>query len=391
MIPAAVAALGLTAALVAACSASAEPVPPDTEGLDTELLEDRLADVAALTDGSVVVEVRGGNDTWTEAVGTRSLEEDAAEARPDDLVRIGSTTKSMVAAVVLQLDDEGEIDLDDPFGDYMPGLLPYEEDPTIRQLLQHTGGVPDFLPRLYPSLEEGDVSDVREGYRDHYEPEELIAIATQDPQMFEPGEGWSYSNTGYTALALLIEDLTGHSLQVELRERVFDPAGLDRTYLPEPDAPSIQDPYSVPYVTTGEPDDPYFDATEASSSQLGASGGVVSTVGEVNGFYRALTDGTLLTEEQLTEATDYVDTGGDFDYGLGLGSPMECPGAPDEVILGHNGDALGHQTQSFHSYDGGRQITLSWNLDDKHGYGDPEKFEESVAALLNAALCGADS
>lgn len=391
MVPAAALALGLVGALTATQIASADSARPHTGDLDTDALESRLDDLAALTDGSVLVEVRDGRDTWREAAGPRSLDEDARPARPGDRVRIGSVTKSMVAAIVLQLDAEGELDLDDPLADHLPGLLPYEQEPTIRQLLNHTAGVPEWVGIVYPGLPEGDLTEVRENYRTHYEPEELVAIATEEPLDFDPGDGWSYSNTGYVALGLLIEERTGHSLRRELQERIFEPADLDHTYFPRNDTSGIRGPHSTPYITTGDPGDPYFDATAVSNTQLGASGGVVSTVGDVNDFYDALTDGTLLTDEQLAEAVEFKDTGTDFQYGLGLGGvQIGCPSDPEEVFIGHVGDGMGHQTQSFHSLDGERQITLSWSIDDKHGYTDPDAFDEALFGLLAAGLCGTD-
>jgi D-alanyl-D-alanine carboxypeptidase len=249
---AAVLALGLVAA-----PAAAHADRPD-DGLDTDLLEARLADFADLADHSVVVQVRAGDDTWSEAVGDRSLDADARAARPGDRVRIGSVTKSMTAVIVVQLDGEGALDLDDPIGDHLPGLLPYDQDPTIRQILSHQSGLFDFLPYLYPSLPEGDISEIREGYQDHYEPEALIDIGTQGPLLFDPGEGWSYSNVGYMTLGLLIEEVTGDSYEEALEERIFEPAGLNRTYIPRGEANGIHGPHLVPYVTTGDGDDPYL-------------------------------------------------------------------------------------------------------------------------------------
>ncbi|MEU5871726.1 serine hydrolase domain-containing protein [Glycomyces sp. NPDC047369] len=388
MITAGVAAIGLVGALTAAQGASAATVPD----LDTAALEERLAAFAELTGGSALAEVRSGDESWSDAAGLRSLEEDARPARPGDRVRIGSVTKSMVAAIVLQLDGEGELDLDGPIGDYLPGLLPYEEDPTIRQLLQHTAGVPDWVAAKYPGLDEGDLTGLYEDYQTRYRPEELVAIGTGEPMPFDPGEGWSYSNTGYVVLGLLIEERTGHSLRHELRERVFEPAGLDDTYLPRPNSTGLRGPHSVPYITTGDPDEPYFDVTEVSNSQLGASGGVVSTVHDVNDFYAALTDGTLLTSGQLAEATRFIDTGTGFDYGLGLGAiRLDCPDAAGQLFVGHVGDGMGHQTQTFHSLDGERRITLSWNIDDKHGYTDPAAFGQALNGLLTAGLCGTNT
>jgi D-alanyl-D-alanine carboxypeptidase len=382
----AITAAALTLGLVTV-PAAAHAGAPDQDRLDTDLLEARLDDFAELADHAVVIEVRAGDDTWSEAAGPRSLDWHARDARPGDRVRIGSVTKSMTAAVVVQLAGEGAFDLDDPIGDHLPGLLPYEEDPTIRQVLTHQSGLFDFLPYLYPSLPAGDLSEVRAGYRNHYEPEELIGIGTQDPLLFAPGEGWSYSNVGYMTLGLLIEEVTGDSYGEALDERIFEPAGLDRTYFPDGETSGVRGPHLVPYVTTGERDEPYFDTSALSYTQLYSGGGVVSTMGDLNDFYAALTDGTLLTADQLAEATAYVDTGRSFGYGLGLqGRTLDCGGS-DEVVLGHDGDGLGHETWSFHSADGERRVSVAWNIGDKHAYTDPDEFDAALDALLAAALC----
>jgi D-alanyl-D-alanine carboxypeptidase len=143
-------------------------------------------------------------------------------------------------------------------------------------------------------------------------------------------------------------------------------------------------------VTTGEAADPYFDTTALSSTQLYSGGGVVSTMDDLNDFYDALTDGTLLSAEQLADATAYVETGRSYGYGIGLqGRTFDCAGDPEEVYLGHDGDGLGHETWSFHSADGERQISVAWNIGDKHGYTDPDEFEAALDALLEAGLCEA--
>jgi D-alanyl-D-alanine carboxypeptidase len=392
LIPAAVAALGLVGVLGSAQAVAANPGRSESGDIDTALLEARFADFAELAGGSVLAEVRDGDGTWTDAAGLRSLDEDADPARTGDRVRIGSTTKSMTATMVLQLAGEGALDLDDPIGDYLPGLLPYEEDPTIRQLLQHTSGVPDFLPALYPGLGQGDFTDLYAGYRTHYEPEELIAIGTQHELEFKPGKGWDYSNTGYMVLGLLIEERTGGSLKDAFEERIFEPAGLDDTYFPRDETSGIRGPHAVPYITTGDPDRPYFDATGLSNSQMWAGGGVMSTVGDLNEFYEALADGTLLSEDLLAEATRFTETGGSMDYGLGMFAYKPgCADDPDAVFFGHEGDGLGHQSQSFHSLDGERQISLAWSIDDKAGYGDDDAFDAALTDLMKTALCDGGS
>ncbi|SDE05453.1 serine hydrolase domain-containing protein [Glycomyces harbinensis] len=375
--------MALTTALVLAAAPAAAAHCPDP-ALDADLLDARLEAFADVGEYSVVAEVRDGDETWAEAVGTRAFD-DPRLAEPGDRVGIASVTKSMTAAILLQLEAEGEIDLDDTVGDHLPGLLPYENEPTIRQIMQHRGGLDEFLRYLYPSLAEDDLSDVREHYRTHYEPEELIALGTQGPLLFTPGDGWSYSNTGYMALGLLIEELTGDTLREVMDERVFEPAGMDDAYLPRDDTSGFHGPHLTPYVSTGEADEPYMDTTELSTTQLWAGGGVVADVSDVNEFYRAVFDGTLLDADQLAEATRFEDTGGDDRYGLGLfAKTLPCG---DEIYVGHTGDTLGHSTSSFHSSDGQRQITVTWNIDDRHDYFDEDAFDAALEGLLSAALC----
>lgn len=365
---------------------------PSTAGLDEDLLDQKLNALYAVADHSIVADVRLGDETWSEAAGTREIDGGGGNVDEDDRVRIASLTKSMVAATLLQLQSEGEVDLDRPLSDYLPGLLPYEEEPTIRQLMQHTSGLFDYFYHLYLSLwQEGDLADVHENYRTHYSPEELIDIGTQDPLLFAPGTDWSYSNTGYLALGLLVEELTGDELHEVLDDRIFDPADLDDTYLPKDDTSGIRGANPVPYLTTGDPADPYFDTTKLSNNQMWAAGGVMSTMGDVNDFYDALTDGTLLDEAQLTEMRQYADTGQGYRYGLGLmGLTVGCASDPEEVFIGHTGGGLGHQTYSFHSLDGETQTTFTWNIDDRHSAADPAELDWAIAGLLIAGLCGED-
>jgi D-alanyl-D-alanine carboxypeptidase len=368
-------------------AASAEP----SVGLDAALLDKELQELYEAADHSITAEVRLGDQVWSEAIGPRKVNGSGGSVDEDDRVRIASLTKSMVAAVLLQLQSEGEVDLDQTLGDYLPGLLPYENEPTIRQVMQHTGGLTDYFAHVYPSLLENDMSDLYANYRNGYAPEELVAMSATDPLLFEPGTDYAYSNTGYIALGLLVEHVTGDELREVLDERIFEPVDLDDTYLPRDGSSGIRGANPVPHVTTGEPDDPYFDTTKLSNDQLWAAGGVISTMEDVNDFYDALLDGTLLSEAELAQMTDFFDAGPDGLYGLGLaGLPLGCPADPEEMFVGHTGGGLGHMTFSFHSLDGEKQATFTWNIDDRHGAADPEELNWALISLLVAGLCGTD-
>ncbi|THV29102.1 serine hydrolase domain-containing protein [Glycomyces paridis] len=359
--------------------------------LDDELLEEKLRAYAAVGDYAALAAVADGDDSWTGAAGNRTVDGDD-EARSDDLVRIASLTKSMVAVIVFQLEAEGELDLDDPIADHLPGVLPYEEEITIRQLLGHTAGLGEYFWKLYPSLGEGSIADLEAHQEEHHSAEELIALATEGPLLFPPGEGWSYSTTGYLVLGLLIEDLTGDSLRHQLKKRVFASAGMDDAYFPRANSSGFHGPHTTPYITTGDPSRPYLDTTGFSHSVFWAGGSVVADVDDVNAFYRAAADGTLLTAEQFAEAVDFRATPWSFDYGLGfVGLKPGCPGDPDEMFMGHTGGGVGHTTYSFHSLDGQRQVTLTWNLDNSHGTVDPDELQRTQDEFIAAALCGTDT
>ncbi|MBK1786643.1 serine hydrolase domain-containing protein [Prauserella cavernicola] len=270
--------------------------------------------------------------------------------------RAASVTKPFVATVVLQLVAEGRIGLDDPVAEHLPGLLPYPEPITIRQLLGHTSGLPRDIPP-WNSLEEVDT-----GRWDRFTPTELVRLATDGvPLLFGPGTDFSYSNTGYTVLGMLVERVTGRSLATELTRRIIAPLGLWDTALPSAQ-PFLLRPAARGYEYLYGEDAPPTDVTTYVMSRAWAAGNLVSSARDLNRFFDALLDGRLLPEEQLTEMKK-VRPGalGSFDYGLGLMSIASPCGGPD--WWGHGGDFPGYNTWSLHTEDTGRQVTAGMNLD----------------------------
>ena len=123
--------------------------------------------------------------------------------RPAAQFRIGSITKTFVATVVLQLVGEGRLTLDEPVARRLPGLLANGHQITVRQLLNHTSGLPNYSddPDLFAGIVQNRIWD----------PRELVALAERHPQLFAPGSAWRYSNTNYIVAGLLIEAVTRHS------------------------------------------------------------------------------------------------------------------------------------------------------------------------------------
>ena len=132
-------------------------------------------------------------------------------------------TKIFVAALVLQLVGEGLLDLD---GD----AAPFAEGITIRQLLNHTSGLPDFVDDVVAFFEPYRRNPA---YRWELGPRDELRLVMEKPRLFAPGEGWSYHGSNYIVLRLIVEEATGVTLRDALRQRILAPLGLERTDLVE--------------------------------------------------------------------------------------------------------------------------------------------------------------
>src|SRR5215207_998157 len=161
--------------------------------------------------------------------------------RPDLRFRAGSVTKSLVATVILRLVAEGRLALSDTLESRLPGILPYGDQVSIRQLLNHTSGVPHNAAPVEQTLYASP-----QGRLHAWAPRELIALVADRPPDFPPGTAWSYSNTGYILLGLIVEAATGNPLDQELDRQVFGPLGLRGTTLPT-HAPGIPSPAARGY------------------------------------------------------------------------------------------------------------------------------------------------
>ncbi|WP_182898127.1 serine hydrolase [Microbispora sp. H10830] len=280
--------------------------------------------------------------------------------------RIGSKTKTFVATVALQLVAEGKIELDAPVDRYLPGLV--APDITVRHLLQHTSGLPDYLALLNPA-------DIVAHRYDHWNPMDLVELALRHPSEFPAGTDWSYSNTNYLIVALIIEKETGNTYGAEIRRRILRPLHLNATSVPE-DALGIPGPHPSGYLKTGEG---LLDITRLNPTVAGASGGMISSASDLNRFYGALLGGRLLRPAELKQMMTTRPIGPDGSgYGLGLMStPLPCGG----VLWGHSGDMLGFRTSGGATLDG-RQITVMTNL-----YRIDGVHNADLDSVVTAALC----
>ena len=282
------------------------------------------------------------------AVGKGSLE--AGQAPPlDGEVRIGSNTKTFVAVVVMQMVQEGKVGLDEPIETYLPGLIKGEgidaSRITVRQLLQHTSGLPEYTDTV-PG--RSDIFQIK----DHYaQPRDLLDTALSKPAAFEPGTQWAYTNTNYVVLGMLIERVSQRPVGEQIDQRIIKKLGLSHTYFPAPGDRSIKGTHPQGYHLSAE--GKLEDITEMDPAWGWAAGAMVSTPSELNTFFQAVFDGRLLTQTSIDEMKKSVDASSRFGpgvvYGLGLiGTPLSCGG----TSWGHGGTIHGYQTNDAVGPDG---------------------------------------
>lgn len=289
---------------------------------------------------------------------------------PEARFRVGSESKTFLATVVLQLVAENRLGLDDSVESRLPGVVPRGDRITARQLLNHSSGLFDVVATL-PSPRSEEFLELR---RRTWTTAELVARATAEPPLFEPGTRAEYSNTNYLVLGMLVERLTGNPYADEIESRIIRPLRLHGTSLPGTDT-VIHGPHArgyLPLERDGRPE--LVDITELNPSIMNAGGDVISTTRDLNRFFAALLDGRLLPDHLTREMRTPVLGSA---YGLGvIRLPLPCGGE----AWGKDGDAPGYSSATFVVPGGDRQITVSvtWGLGDPGG---------AVAALLTTSLC----
>jgi D-alanyl-D-alanine carboxypeptidase len=313
----------------------------------------RLLDpvVAAGAPGAAA-RVRDGHRVTQAASGLADLRT-GRRMRPGLHYRVGSVTKPFVATVVLQLVGEGKLSLSDTVERWLPGILPYGDQVTIRQLLNHTSGVPDNslepLVILYTAPH---------GRARTWTPRQLVALIADQPPDFPPGTAWHYSNTGYVLAGMIVEAATGHKLGQELARRIFRPLGLRDTFFPinRPDIPGPNPRgYSLPLV---DESGPLLDFTVYNPSLAWGAGNLISDLADLERFFRALLGGRLLPARLLAAMTTPVDT--DLPgYGYGLG--LEMIDTPSGRLVGHGGAIPGFDNIVLNTKDGRHQLGVMIN------------------------------
>lgn len=340
----------------------------------------------------VQLRVHDQRGEWAASAGVAML---GASAKPstDGRFRIGSTTKTFTATVVLQLVGEGKVGLDSPAADYLPGFA-LDRRITVRMLLQHTSGVFNFTGEYFPdgTVVPGIPWSGKEWVdnRFHtYRPADLVRFALARPARFAPGTDWSYSNTNYVLARLLIENVTGRSYADEMQRRILRPLELRDTVVPGT-WPEIPGPHAHAYYRYDDGGRTRtVDITRQNPSWISSAGEMISTTRDLGTFFTALLGGRLLPAPLLAEMKKPHPTPDPTsDYGLGLfelHADANCTGA---VLINHNGGVQGYGTLMYSTPDGSRTLSASVTYVDT-GAAPASAYQEAVRKLIQNVFCDA--
>jgi len=318
---------------------STVPIAPFPTTAFAAISEDPVTETAAADFQTALEEMAGGggmsatvmtaDGTWSGAAGKA---DGVHDMQPDSQFGIGSGTKPIIAAQVMRLVEAGEISLDAPATDYLPADFTFDTNgATIRQLLSHRSGIPDFYDDAWMERMAEERSRV-------WKVDELLALVDAARR---PLESFAYADTNYILLGLVIEHVGKRPLVDVLRDGVLRVEGTERLIYQPDEAPT--DPLAMPggeSRTALEQGGGYLPSIADTSSD-GPAGAMASDSLSLARWWRALCAGEILSEASLTEMSTFYDNA-DIDYGLGLMNPA------DEYAqgVGHMGANFGYNSWS---------------------------------------------
>ena len=351
-------------------------------------LDRALEELVAMSGGppGVIAIVQRGKHREVHYFGVRNLKGDLP-LRPNDRMRIASTSKAFSGAVALSLVSKGTLSLNDTIGEYLPGL-PREDwrAVTLRQLLNHTSGLPTFTgDREYLAALQASPEDAPR-------PRKLLSYVEDEPLNFEPGTQYEYSNSDNVAIGLMVEAATGRTYEDQLREKVYGPLGLRKTTLPA--GSNLMKPYIHGYDNDPSQQPPDDLSEVLASGWSWASGGMVSTPSDLNDFARGYVGSELFDlrtrgrQRQVVEGGNSDPPGpGKNSAGLGIFRYETRCG----TVWGHTGNYPGYTQFLAASPNGKRSVTVSVNEQLSPVEGAPGVFEalrRTEVKAVCAALAG---
>ena len=377
---------GCIALLLSSCSSTTEPTtalsssatttttaPASNSALKTidpqafQAVVDATAKQLKVPGAMVVLRTPQGN--FNAAFGTTEL---GAQTSPDAIThfRIASNTKTMTAALIVLLAQDGKLKFTDPVSAYVPDV-PNGENITVAELLKMRSGLYGYTAD--PALAAAMDADPGKAWTTR----EVLDIAFRHPTQFAPDASYEYSNTNYALLGLVAEKVGGRPLAQQFQERLFGPVGLTHTSLPAADDISMPAPYSHGYMYGGSfyalADDPYpadmqaaaqagtlqpIDYTNQNSSYASAAGGAISTAEDLVTWMKALVSGKVFNadyHQQWLTSLQAEDPGAPDGQKYGYGISYQRFG-PKAAMFYHGGELPGFN--SFMGYDPDNDVAL---------------------------------
>ncbi|MFB0629740.1 serine hydrolase domain-containing protein [Streptomyces sp. AB3(2024)] len=341
---------------------------------DLEALQAALQNTLAAGAPGAMARISGVDGVQTKTAGVRDKVSGAA-MDTDARFRIGSVTKTFSSVVLLQLVAEKKIELDQPVNHYLPGLLP-DDRITVRHLMTHRSGLSDYTNAMFNNTVPG-FEAVRNKVFSY---QELVQLSLNEPRTGEPGAAYSYSNTNFVVVGMLIEKATGNPVVKEYDRRIIKPLKLRNTSYVHPDT-KIKGLHANGYLHPDEAGAPLVDSTEQTVSWAQSAGAMISSAADLNTFTSALVTGRLLPPQMLDQMLTMTPTDATNTrfYGLGLRRyDLSC----GTSVYGHTGTVQGFYTYAFSTRDGKRSLAAMANTSNRGA------ANTALGGTLEAAFCG---
>jgi len=391
-----------TSRLVAAAVAvtgCVDPATPDSAiTCDIEMTHPRATELQAIVDRPAAngipglgVAVKTPDGIWAGAAGFADIENGVAMT-PCHVHSWESVAKTWYATLALRLADAGQLEPDGQVADVLPAPvldgLANTEDVSLREMMQHVSGIPDFNDQsayLTNELDDPDDDDT---------PMDLLDFVRGQPAHFEIGEEYRYSDTNFVLLALAIDEITGDRSDAMARE-IFVPLGLEHTWAPLPGDPVPAGRVNSYWELPGGQLENVSDYQAAYDVQVPGGGGLLSTPLDSLTFVDAIVSGTLLEERSYLAQLDWTEQsvqwaderGRDNGYAYGLGTSRRIwtqDGVPHEWA-GHTGGGAGTTAIIMARRDGQYAVAVAINLGGFLGGPLNELVDESWIQELIAA------
>ncbi len=281
-------------------------------------------------------------------------------ATASTVYRIGSITKQFTSSEIMRLAERGKLSIDDPITKYLPDVPTHGQTITIRRLLNHTSGVHNYTAK----------PEWQKHWAEEMTPRQIVAFVDNDSLDFKPGDAWSYSNTGYVLLGMIIEKVTGEPYSKYVQHDLFTPLGLKQTSycVNRPTDPSFADGYSA----ASEAVKP---AEFLSMTQPHGAGALCSTVRDLVIWQRALMGGRVVNAHSyaLMTTPDTLNNGKPLNYGFGLTAGK----LGTHRSIGHSGGINGFTTASVYFPDDSVNVVVFSNADK-----GPDGLAQNVARAV---------